>query len=109
MTEKISLLVVQSNPVVGNIAFNKQIVIDHLQNNNSDLILFSELMLTGYPPEDLILKPAFMKKVHEAVDEIVNLSKGKHPTVVLGTPWLDEGNLFNAAVVIHDGKILHKH
>ena len=62
MTEKISLLVVQSNPVVGNIAFNKQIVIDHLQNNNSDLILFSELMLTGYPPEDLILKPAFMKK-----------------------------------------------
>ena len=109
MTEKISLLVVQSNPVVGNIAFNKQIVIDHLQNNNSDLILFSELMLTGYPPEDLILKPAFMKKVHEAVDEIVNLSKGKHPTVVLGTPWLDEGNLFNAAVVIHDGNILHKH
>ena len=109
MTEKISLLVVQSNPVVGNIAFNKQIVIDHLQNNNSDLILFSELMLTGYPPEDLILKPAFMKKVHEAVDEIVNVSKRKHPTVVLGTPWLDEGNLFNAAVVIHDGKILHKH
>ena len=109
MTEKISLLVVQSNPVVGNIAFNKQIVIDRLQNNNSDLILFSELMLTGYPPEDLILKPAFMKKVHEAVDEIVNLSKGKHPTVVLGTPWLDEGNLFNAAVVIHDGNILHKH
>ncbi len=86
MTEKISLLVVQSNPVVGNIAFNKQIVIDHLQNNNSDLILFSELMLTGYPPEDLILKPAFMTKVHEAVDEIVNVSKGMHPTVVLGTP-----------------------
>ena len=109
MTEKISLLVVQSNPVVGNIAFNKQIVIDHLQNNNSDLIIFSELMLTGYPPEDLILKPAFMKKVHEAVDEIVNLSKGKHPTVILGTPWLDEDNLFNAALVIHDGMILHKH
>jgi len=109
MSEKFSVLVVQSNPVVGNIAFNKQIVIDHLQNNNSDLILFSELMLTGYPPEDLILKPAFMKKVHEAIDEIVNLSRGKHSTVVLGTPWLDEDNLFNAAVVIHDGKILQKH
>ena len=89
MTEKTSILIVQSNPQVGNIDKNKQIVIDHIESNKSDLIIFSELMLTGYPPEDLVLKPAFMEKVNNAISDILNCSKNSNSTIIIGTPFLD--------------------
>ena len=109
MTEKTSILIVQSNPQVGNIDKNKQIVIDHIESNKSDLIIFSELMLTGYPPEDLVLKPAFMEKVNNAISDILNCSKNSNSTIIIGTPFLEESKLFNTALVIKKGKILHKH
>ena len=109
MTKKISILIVQTNPIVGNIEYNKQIVIDHIKDNQSDLIVFSELMLTGYPPEDLVLKPAFMDRVNSALYEILECSKSSDATIILGTPYLDEDKLFNAALVIKEGQILNKH
>ena len=109
MTKKISILIVQTNPIVGNIEYNKQIVIDHIKVNQSDLIVFSELMLTGYPPEDLVLKPAFMDRVNSALSEILECSKSSDATIILGTPYLDEDKLFNAALVIKEGQILNKH
>ena len=109
MTKKISILIVQTNPIVGNIEYNKQIVIDHIKDNQSDLIVFSELMLTGYPPEDLVLKPAFMDRVNSALSEILECSKSSDATIILGTPYLDEDKLFNAALVIKEGQILNKH
>ena len=93
----------------GNIEYNKQIVIDHIKDNQSDLIVFSELMLTGYPPEDLVLKPAFMERVNSALSEILECSKSSDATIILGTPYLDEDKLFNAALVIKEGQILNKH
>ena len=109
MTKKISILIVQTNPIVGNIEYNKQIVIDHIKVNQSDLIVFSELMLTGYPPEDLVLKPAFMDRVNSALSEILECSKSSDATIILGTPYLDEDKLFNAALVIKEGQVLNKH
>ena len=109
MTKKISILIVQTNPIVGNIECNKQIVIDHIKDNQSDLIVFSELMLTGYPPEDLVLKPAFMDRVNSALSEILECSKSSDATIILGTPYLDEDKLFNAALVIKEGQVLNKH
>jgi len=109
MTKKISILIVQTNPIVGNIEYNKQIVVDHIKDNQSDLIVFSELMLTGYPPEDLVLKPAFMDRVNSALSEILECSKSSDATIILGTPYLDEDKLFNAALVIKEGQILNKH
>ena len=109
MTKKISILIVQTNPIVGNIEYNKQIVVDHIKDNQSDLIVFSELMLTGYPPEDLVLKPAFMDRVNSALSEILECSKSSDATIILGTPYLDDDKLFNAALVIKEGQILNKH
>ena len=109
MTKKTSILIVQTNPIVGNIEYNKQIVIDHIKGNQSDLIVFSELMLTGYPPEDLVLKPAFMDRVNSALSEILECSKSSDATIILGTPYLDDDKLFNAALVIKEGQILNKH
>ena len=109
MTKKTSILIVQTNPIVGNIEYNKQIVIDQIKDNQSDLIVFSELMLTGYPPEDLVLKPAFMDRVNSALSEILECSKSSDATIILGTPYLDDDKLFNAALVIKEGQILNKH
>ena len=66
-------------------------------------------MLTGYPPEDLVLKTAFQNKFMQALKEI-NLSlENKNCTVILGMPWEEDGNLYNAAVVLQNGKIVFKH
>ena len=110
MSDKLSILIAQTNPTVGDIDYNKSIVLDTInQNHEVDLIVFSELMLTGYPPEDLVLKTAFQNKFMQALKEI-NLSlENKNCTVILGMPWGEEGNLYNAAVVLQNGKIVFKH
>ena len=110
MSDKLSILIAQTNPTVGDIDYNKSIVLDTInQNHEVDLIVFSELMLTGYPPEDLVLKTAFQNKFMQALKEI-NLSlENKNCTVILGMPWEEEGNLYNAAVVLQNGKIVFKH
>ena len=110
MSDKLSILIAQTNPTVGDIDYNKSIVLDTInQNHEVDLIVFSELMLTGYPPEDLVLKTAFQNKFMQALKEI-NLSlENKNCTVILGMPWEEDGNLYNAAVVLQNGKIVFKH
>ena len=71
MSDKLSILIAQTNPTVGDIDYNKSIVLDTInQNHEVDLIVFSELMLTGYPPEDLVLKTAFQNKFMQALKEI---------------------------------------
>jgi len=110
MSEKLSILIAQTNPTVGDIEYNKNIVLETINKNQDiDLIVFSELMLTGYPPEDLVLKAAFKRRFMKAINEITNYSKGKHCSVLIGTPWDENGNLYNAAIVLQDGKIVHKH
>jgi len=66
-------------------------------------------MLTGYPPEDLVLKSAFKDKFMRALKEINQNLEDKHCTVILGMPWEEEGGLYNAAVVLQNGIVVYKH
>ena len=110
MSEKLSILIAQTNPTVGDIDHNKNIVLEIIdKNHNVDLIIFSELMLTGYPPEDLVLKTAFKDKFMQALEEINAFLKNKNCTVILGMPWDEEGHLYNAAIVLYNGSIVYKH
>ena len=110
MSEKLSILIAQTNPTVGDIDHNKNIVLETIDKNHSiDLIIFSELMLTGYPPEDLVLKTAFKDKFMQALEEINTFLKNKNCTVILGMPWDEEGHLYNAAIVLYNGSIVYKH
>jgi len=110
MSEKLSILIAQTNPTVGDIDHNKNIVLEIIdKNHNVDLIIFSELMLTGYPPEDLVLKTAFKDKFMQALEEINAFLKNKNCTVILGMPWDEEGRLYNAAIVLQNGSIVYKH
>jgi NAD+ synthase len=110
MSEKLSILIAQTNPTVGDIDHNKNIVLEIIdKTHNVDLIIFSELMLTGYPPEDLVLKTAFKDKFMQALEEINEFLKNKNCTVILGMPWDEEGRLYNAAIVLQNGSIVYKH
>lgn len=97
----------QINPTVGDIAGNQQLIIDvahKMRAQQVDILLYPELSLTGYPPEDLLLRPAFQQSVDDAVAQISDQVSGI--TLVIGCPGMRDGQRYNLAVVIRDGQIL---
>ncbi len=101
----------QINPIVGDLDGNTHKImseIAHAKRSSADLILFSELVLCGYPPEDFLLLPYFIERLNDKLKEIVAASQGI--TVVVGTvrknPTGREKDLFNTAAVISDGELL---
>ena len=110
MSELLSILIAQTNPIVGNINYNRDLILDIVNNNdNADIIVFSELVLSGYPPEDLVLKTAFQNKVCDAFHEIMDASVNSSSYIIIGRPWKENELLYNAAIVIHKGKVFHRH
>jgi len=96
----------QINPVVGGLKENVRKInqcMAEARDKGVRLIAFPELSISGYPPEDLLLKPAFIRACREALNEIVKVSQGI--TVIVGFPEEHEGNLYNAAAVICNGKL----
>ncbi len=97
----------QLNPTVGDIAGNiAKLKKAHTQAaaQSADLIAFPELFITGYPPEDLVLKPAFQQAARTAVEALpTELADG--PAVLVGTIWPEDGKLYNAAVLIDGGEV----
>ena len=68
---------IQENPVVGDISGNLLMAkkeVEKAEKNGLELIIFSEMFLSGYPPEDLVLRSDFMKKIEASIDELSNLS-----------------------------------
>ena len=99
--------IVQMNPLVGNVAGNTQRLIEAAQRASADgvdLAVFPELALTGYPPEDLLLRPEFIARVETALARIQAEASGI--TLVLGYPRASVGGLFNVAGVIRDGRVI---
>jgi NAD+ synthase (glutamine-hydrolysing) len=95
----------QINTTVGDLADNAQKVVAHLERARqvgADLVAFPELAVTGYPPEDLLLKPSFVAANRAAVEEIAAATRGL--TAVVGFADLDE-DVYNAAAVLHDGAL----
>ena len=95
----------QLNAVVGDLEGNRERIlaaIAEAKAAEADLVVVPELATTGYPPEDLLLRPAFVRAARESVEEIARQTEGV--VAFVGTPWLDE-NLANACVVCADGAI----
>ena len=87
----LSISIAQINPIVGSFKHNTQLILDAIQqakHDKADAVLFPELVLTGYPPEDLLFRPAFLKKVETALEKIATASDGI--TVILGAPLLKD-------------------
>ena len=103
------LFLAQLNNIVGDIEGNLNKAIDVLQDAkklDSDLVIFSELFLSGYPPEDLVLKKSFVSACKNALDSLITYSKEKELGVIIGLPIYEKNKLFNAAAVIDKGQLI---
>lgn len=99
----------QLNPIVGDLDGNADIIIKTWQENHysHDLIIFPELFLCGYPPEDLVLNATFIQNVHAHIETIQQKSKAFEAAALIPTLWQEDQYLYNAALLIHRGHITH--
>ena len=100
---RVRVALAQVNPTVGAIEANARLIVDWMERARTlrcDVVAFPELVLTGYPPEDLLFKPAFIEANLRALADVARQSRGL--TAVLG--FVDKrDDIFNAAAVLHDG------
>ncbi len=120
----VRLAVAQVNPTVGDLEGNSRKIIDWIERARSlgvELVIFPELVLTGYPPKDLLLKPSFIRGNLERLREIIRASRGI--SVVVGfvdspdtgsssteepgcSSFVPESRIYNAAALIEDGEMV---
>src|SRR5215208_1763576 len=99
------LALAQINAVVGDLEGNRERILAGLEEargQGAELVLFPELAVTGYPPEDLLLRPAFVRAAAESLREIAKACTGI--AALVGTPWFDR-DLFNACAVCAEGEV----
>ncbi len=105
MDRVLRIALAQINPVVGDLWGNSRLIVEWIgraREQGADVVLFPELALTGYPPEDLVLKPAFVRDNLKQLNAVAEATQGI--SAVVG--FVDEeGDLFNAAAFIHDGEL----
>src|SRR5580765_6327995 len=104
----LAIALAQLNPVMGDIAGNlahARRAREEARSKGAAVILYSELFITGYPPEDLVLKPAFQKDAMEAVGAFAKDTGDGGPAVLIGTPWVKDGELFNALAFLDAGEL----
>jgi len=105
---QLTITLAQLNPVVGDVTGNaakarvarKQAVAD-----GADLLVLSELFIAGYPPEDLVLKPAFQAACRAEIEALARETADGGPAVLIGTPWIEDGKLYNACALLDEGRI----
>ena len=105
--DHLKIALAQLNPVVGDVAGNAEKVRrarDQAAAMGADILAFPELFLAGYPPEDLVLKPAFQAACRAAVETLARESTSG-PALLVGTPWVEDGKLYNAYVLLLGGAI----
>ena len=95
----------QINPTVGSLENNVRKLKGIIKENTEkcDIIVFPEMVLTGYPPQDLLLDGSFIQKAQDALSEIA-ASSGTTP-IIIGTIRKENNNLFNTAAVLQDGSV----
>lgn len=105
---KFIVTMAQVNPSVGDIPSNTQLIIDTVKQaiakDSADIVVFPELTLTGYPPEDLLLRASLDVRIHTAIDEL--LAANLNAVVIFGYPRRIDGKLYNMASAIAKGKVL---
>jgi len=107
MTDVLKIALAQINPMVGDIQGNVALIEAARANaEGADLVVFPELCVSGYPPEDLVYRPAFLDAVEKAVKDLAAATADGGPGVIVGAPWRDKGNTHNAALLLDAGKIV---
>lgn len=106
--DKLAIAVAQLNSTLGDIAGNATKVRQARATaaaQGADLVVFPELFISGYPPEDLVLKPAFQAACRSAIEDLARETNDNGPALIVGMPWLDGDKLYNAVALLDGGKI----
>jgi NAD+ synthase (glutamine-hydrolysing) len=105
----LNILMAQMNTLVGDFEGNTQKVVDAIalaeREQEAPVVVCPELTLSGYPPEDLLLRPSIALRVNQALDSICSSMAGS-AYAVIGYPLCEEGTLYNVAGVLHRGEIV---
>jgi len=106
MTDRLTIALAQLNPTVGDVPGNAALIRRaRKEAGDADLVVTPELVMSGYPPEDLVLKRAFQEAIVSAVNELAAETADGGPGLIIGTPWAENGALYNAALLLEGGKI----
>src|SRR5688572_19664849 len=106
--DTLAIAVAQLNPTVGDIDGNAAKARGARQQaarDGADLVAFTELFICGYPPEDLVLKPALQAACRAKIEELARDTADGGPAMLIGTPWLAAGKLYNACCLLDGGAI----
>jgi len=107
MTDKLTIAFAQMNQRVGDLGGNATAILEMRRRaSGADLLMCPELQLTGYPPEDLVLKPEFVRRTHECTDQLVEATTTPGPALLFGTIANEGGANYNAFVLADGGKVI---
>ncbi|MBB6226158.1 NAD+ synthase [Polymorphobacter multimanifer] len=106
MTKRLSIALAQLNARVGDLAANADAILAaRASQPDADLVATPELSLVGYPPEDLVLKPALVEAAAASLERLRAVTEDGGPALLVGLPWRAEGRLHNAAALLDGGKL----
>ncbi|MFM9842941.1 MAG: NAD+ synthase [Dongiaceae bacterium] len=108
MTDTLNISLAQQNPVLGDVEGNISKIRKgraEAKAQGADLVIYSELNVCGYPPEDLVLKPSFQEACESAVTKLAAETADGGPALIVGSPWREDGKLYNAAVLLDQGRV----
>ena len=108
MADRLKIVSAQLNPVVGDVAGNlakARAAHAEARARQADLVIFPEMFLMGYPPEDLVLKPAAVKACADAMTELARETRDDGPAVLIGLPWKQGSKLHNAVALLDEGHL----
>src|SRR3954453_9076708 len=107
MADRLKIALAQMNQRVGDLAGNAAVMLEMRRRaKGADLLLCPELQIVGYPPEDLVLKPEFVRRVHECTDELVAATVDPGPAMMIGTITQIGGQKFETILLAAGGKVV---
>ena len=108
MSAQLTITLAQLNPTVGDVEGNAakaRAARAQAKADGADLMVLPELFISGYPPEDLVLKPAFQSACRAAVEALARETADGGPAMLVGSPWVEDDKLYNACVLLDSGRV----
>src|SRR5215218_4958663 len=107
MTNRLTIALAQMNQRVGDLDGNARAILAMREAAaGADLLMVPELQLTGYPPEDLVLKPEFVRRTMEAAERLVDATASPGPALLFGSIHHEGGLNYNVMILAEDGRVL---